>query len=142
MPASPSINPSTSGSGASLFASQIVKFIIIGLGLVFSIYIAVQITDPDVNGLAAFMRYAAAGCFAFAVVSPRAGIYLVLFTCPVLDMIKRMLILFDNVSMIDVATVLPWRRLPFSARWWGCSLRGSSSGGRRRSMASAPFSWS
>ena len=52
------------------------------------------------------MRYVAGATFITAMISPRLGIYLVLFMCPVLDMVKRTLILFDAVDMFDVASVL------------------------------------
>ena len=98
--------PQRGGSGAGLFTNQIVKFVILGLGCLFSVVIGVQITAENTNGLALFMRYVAFGSFLLALVSPRAGIYVVLFSCPVLDLIKRFLILFDSLSMIDVASVL------------------------------------
>ena len=94
------------GSKLGLFTNQIIKFVILGLGCIFSVMIGVQVTDSDANGISIFMRYVAAACFIFAVISPKAGIYLVLFMCPVLDLVKRMLILFDAISMFDVASVL------------------------------------
>ncbi len=94
------------GSKLGLFTNQIIKFVILGLGCIFSIMIGVQVTDSDANGLSIFMRYIAGVCFILAVVSPKVGIYLVLFMCPVLDLAKRMLILFDAISMFDVASVL------------------------------------
>ena len=94
------------GSKLGLFTNQIIKFIILGLGCIFSVMIGVQVTDSDANGLSILMRYVAGATFIFAMISPKAGIYLVLLMCPVLDLIKRMLILFDAVSMFDVASVL------------------------------------
>ena len=94
------------GSSFGLFTNQIIKFVMLGLGCIFSVMIGVQVTDSDTNGLSIFMRYVAAICFILAVVSPKTGIYLVLFMCPVLDVVKRMLILFDAISMFDVASVL------------------------------------
>ena len=94
------------GSKLGLFTNQIIKFVILGLGCIFSVMIGVQVTDSDANGISIFMRYVAAACFIFAVISPKAGIYLVLFMCPVLDLVKRTLILFDAISLFDVASVL------------------------------------
>lgn len=94
------------GSKLGLFTNQIIKFVILGLGCIFSVMIGVQITDSDANGISIFMRYVAGACFIFALISPKMGIYLVLFMCPVLDIIKRTLILFDAINMFDVASVL------------------------------------
>ena len=94
------------GSSFGLFTNQIIKFVILGLGCVFSVMIGIQVTDSDANGVSIFMRYVAAATFIMAMISPKAGIYMVLFMCPVLDVIKRTLILFDAVNMFDVASVL------------------------------------
>ena len=94
------------GSNFGLFSNQILRFVILGLGCIFSVVIGMQITAEDTNGLALFMRYVAAGAFVLGMVSPRAGIYVVLFSCPVLDLVKRLLILFDSLSLTDVASVL------------------------------------
>ena len=94
------------GSKLGLFTNQIMKFVILGLGCIFSVMIGVQVTDSDANGLSIFMRYVAAATFIFAMISPKAGIYAVLCMCPVLDLVKRTLILFDAINMFDVASVL------------------------------------
>lgn len=94
------------GSKLGLFTNQIIKFIILGLGCIFSVVIGIQVTDSDANGLAILMRYVAAATFVTAMISPRLGIWLVLLMCPGLDLVKRFLILFSNVNMFDVASVL------------------------------------
>ena len=94
------------GSKVGLFTNQIIKFVILGLGCVFSVMIGVQVTDADANGLATFSRYVTAATFVTAMISPRLGIYLVLCMCPILDLFKRCLILFSSVNMFDVASVL------------------------------------
>lgn len=94
------------GSKLGLFTNQIIKFIILGLGCIFSVFIGVQVTDSDANGLAILMRYVTAATFITAMISPRLGIWLVLLMCPGLDLVKRFLILFSNVNMFDVASVL------------------------------------
>ena len=94
------------GSKVGLFTNQIIKFVVLGLGCVFAVMIGVQITDSETNGLATFSRYIAAATFITAMISPRLGIYLVLCMCPMLDLLKRCLILYTNVNMFDVASVL------------------------------------
>lgn len=94
------------GSKVGLFTNQIIKFVILGLGCLFSIMIGVQVTDAESNGLATLSRYIGAATFIAAMISPRLGIYLVLSMCPVLDLFKRCLILFTTVNMLDVASVL------------------------------------
>ena len=106
MPNSSALDVPSGGSSIGLFTNQIIKYVILALGCVFSVMIGVQVTDSDANGLSIFMRYVAAATFIFAMISPRAGIYMVLFMCPVLDLIKRTLILFDAINMFDVASVL------------------------------------
>lgn len=97
---------STGGAPISLFANQIIKFIVLLVGCAFSVLIAVQITSTGGNALATLAQYAAGATFIAALISPRTGVYLVLFMCPVLDFIKRGLIFFDSLNMLDVATVL------------------------------------
>jgi hypothetical protein len=104
-----SFAPSDSQGGGvklSLFANQIIRFAMIGAGCAFSIYLGLQITNPDANGLATSVEYVAAAAFIAAVVSPRTGIFLVLFMCPCLDLVKRLLILYSDASMMDVTVVL------------------------------------
>ena len=94
------------GSKLGLFTNQIIKFVILGLGCLFSVMIGIQITDAESNGLATLARYLAAGAFITAMISPRLGIFLVLCMCPTLDLLKRCLILFSSVNLFDVASVL------------------------------------
>ena len=94
------------GSKVGLFTNQIIKFVMLGLGCIFSVMIGVQVTDAESNGLATLSRYIAAATFVTAMISPRLGIYLVLGLCPVIDLFKRFLILFTTVNMFDVASVL------------------------------------
>jgi hypothetical protein len=94
------------GAKISLFANQIIRFSMILAGCAFSVYLGIEISDPDANALAASVQWAAVAAFVTAVVSPKTGIYLVLFMCPCLDFVKRMLILFSDASMMDVTTVL------------------------------------
>ena len=104
-----SFSPAESQGGGvklSLFANQIVRFAMIFAGCAFSVYLGLEITNPDSNALAASVRWVAAAAFVTAVVSPRTGIYLVLIMCPYLDLIKRMLILFSDAGMMDVTVVL------------------------------------
>jgi hypothetical protein len=94
------------GARISLFGNQIIRFVMLLGGCAFSVYLGLQIANPDANGLATTVQWIAVAAFFTAVVSPKTGIYLVLIMCPFLDLIKRMLILFSDANMTDVTIVL------------------------------------
>ena len=89
-----------------LFSNQIAKIVALFVGCGMAIMLATQVADPDSNGIAVLLRWVTGFAFIASVVSPRLGIYLVAFACPVLDIVKRLLILYSNIDMLDVTSVL------------------------------------
>jgi len=60
----------------------------------------------SINPLAAFAFLVAAVFFFVAVVSPRSGLYLLIGTCAYSDLIKRLLVIFGELSFDQIAYVL------------------------------------
>ncbi len=94
------------GSWFEMFAPQILNAVVAVTGCVLAVVLGLQVTSSDVNGLAVLMRWVTGIAFIISLMSPKTGIYLVLLACPVLDFVKRLLILFSSVDMLDVASVL------------------------------------
>jgi len=104
-------------------SSRLVSAIVALMGLFFAAYLGVTVATSSGNALGEVMKLSCFLIFVIALVVPRGGILLLLFMAFYLDSVKRLLILFDGTSMMDVTYVLAAAPLAVLGLLIGCFMR-------------------
>lgn len=92
-----------SGPNVQLFIS---RFVLPFLGMLLSVFIGVFISDSDNNNLSTVILLLGVAGFAYGALSPRRALYLLIFLCGYLDLLKRCLLFFGGVGFFDLVYVL------------------------------------
>lgn len=98
---------SLSFSNQNLFARLVAPVV----GCLTAAVLGMMLVGDRENSLASFMNIVGFFGFFIGAVSPRLGLYLLIFLCAYLDFVKRLLILFGDANIDDVTYVL--RVAPF-----------------------------
>ena len=99
--------------GSFSFSSQnlLARLVAPVLGCLTAAVLGMVLVSDRENSLASFMNIVGFFGFFIGAISPRVGLYLLIFLCGYLDFIKRLLILFGDANLEDVTYVL--RVAPF-----------------------------
>ena len=99
--------------GSFSFSSQnlLARLVAPVLGCLTAAVLGMVLVSDRENSLASFMNIVGFFGFFIGAISPRLGLYLLIFLCGYLDFIKRLLILFGDANIEDVTYVL--RVAPF-----------------------------
>lgn len=84
-----------------------VKAIFVGLcGLALGLYIMVEILLARTSSLGQLYLYLAIAAFVFGAVSPRPAMYVLILCTGYIDVLKRLMVVGGNPTMLDVAYIL------------------------------------
>jgi hypothetical protein len=87
--------------------SSILNVIVFPLvGLLVALYVMVGVLTGEGNTVGQAALYGMIGCLLVGMLSPRGGVFLMIFLAAYSDLVKRLLILETQISMLDVTYVL------------------------------------
>lgn len=87
-------------------SKSIVTVAVAGICLFTALLVIVSVVTGLGNSLGELAKFGMIGCFLFGVIVPRGGIYLMIILAGYSDLLKRVMVLEGQVSMLDVTYVL------------------------------------